>query len=112
VSIQMSREESMSHSQVFVWKSPYSPRLEKVGPGEEQSQEHAHKSFVVKGIVHKEYILVGQSILHTTRMLYSDCKRICEDVRFEVFTAVTMKNGVFWHVTTCGSCKNRRFGGT
>jgi hypothetical protein len=33
-------------------------------------------------------------------------------VGFEVFTAVTMKNGVFWDVTPCGSCKNRRFGGT
>jgi hypothetical protein len=33
-------------------------------------------------------------------------------VRFEVFTAVTMKNGVFWDVTPCGSCENRRFGGT
>jgi hypothetical protein len=33
-------------------------------------------------------------------------------VRFEVFTAVTMKNGVFWDVTPYGSCKNRRFGGT
>jgi hypothetical protein len=30
-------------------------------------------------------------------------------VKFEVFTAVTMKNGVFWVVTPCGSCKNRRF---
>jgi hypothetical protein len=26
-------------------------------------------------------------------------------VRFEVLTAVTMKNGVFWVVTPCGSCK-------
>jgi hypothetical protein len=33
-------------------------------------------------------------------------------VRFEVFTAVTMKNGIFWDVTPCGSCNNRRFGGT
>jgi hypothetical protein len=33
-------------------------------------------------------------------------------VRFEVFTVVTMKNGVFWDVTPCGSFKNRRFGGT
>jgi hypothetical protein len=24
----------------------------------------------------------------------------------------SMKNGVFWVVTPCGSCKNRRFGGT
>jgi hypothetical protein len=39
-------------------------------------------------------------------------KVISERVRFEVFTAVTMKNGVFWDVTPCGSCKNPRFGGT
>jgi hypothetical protein len=32
-----------------------------------------------------------------------------KNVRFEVFTAVTMKNGVFWDVTPCGSYKNRRF---
>jgi hypothetical protein len=24
----------------------------------------------------------------------------------------TLKNGVFWDVTPCGSCKNRRFGRT
>jgi hypothetical protein len=30
-------------------------------------------------------------------------------VRYEVFTAVTMKNGVFWDVTPCGSCKNLVF---
>jgi hypothetical protein len=33
-------------------------------------------------------------------------------VRFEVFTAVTMKSGVFWDITPCGSCNIRRFGGT
>jgi hypothetical protein len=33
-------------------------------------------------------------------------------VRFEVFTAVNMKNGVFWDVTQWDSCKNRRFRGT
>jgi hypothetical protein len=30
-------------------------------------------------------------------------------VRFEAFTAVTMKN-VFWDVALCRSCVNRRFG--
>jgi hypothetical protein len=30
--------------------------------------------------------------------------RIGEEVK-------TLKNGVFWDVTPCGSCKNRRFGG-
>jgi hypothetical protein len=39
-------------------------------------------------------------------------KHRLESVRFEVFTAVAMKNGVFWDVTPCGSCKSRRFGGT
>jgi hypothetical protein len=33
-------------------------------------------------------------------------------IKFEFFAAVTMKNGVFWDVTPCGSCENRRFGGT
>jgi hypothetical protein len=32
-------------------------------------------------------------------------------VRFEVFTPVTVKNGVVWEVTPCGSCKNQRCGG-
>jgi hypothetical protein len=33
-------------------------------------------------------------------------------VRFEAFTAVTMKNVVFWVVALCRSCVNRCFGGT
>jgi hypothetical protein len=37
---------------------------------------------------------------------------ISGSVRFEVFTAVTLKNAVFWDAAPCGSCKNRRFGGT
>jgi hypothetical protein len=27
----------------------------------------------------------------------------------ELETMLTLKNGVFWDVTPCGSCKNRRF---
>jgi hypothetical protein len=30
----------------------------------------------------------------------------------DVFSEVTMKNGVIWDVTPCGPCKNRHFGGT
>jgi hypothetical protein len=40
---------------------------------------------------------------------------ICKDikfVRFEVFTAVTMKIAVFWDVAPCSFCVNRRFGGS
>jgi hypothetical protein len=32
--------------------------------------------------------------------------------KFEGSAAVTMKNAVFWDVTPCSSCKNRRFEGT
>jgi hypothetical protein len=49
-------------------------------------------------------------VLKCTRILSNMNLKIY--VRFEVFRAVTMKNGVFWDVTPCGSCKNRRFGGT
>jgi hypothetical protein len=33
-------------------------------------------------------------------------------IGFKVFKAVAMKNAVFWDVAPCGSCENRRFGGT
>jgi hypothetical protein len=40
-------------------------------------------------------------------------KLLMKHARFEVFTAVTMKNGdVLRDVTACGSRKNRRFVGT
>jgi hypothetical protein len=35
-----------------------------------------------------------------------------EDVGFEVFTAVTMKNAVFWDMALCGFIINQRFEGT
>jgi hypothetical protein len=38
-----------------------------------------------------------------TRTCVTDvCKHTIIRVRFEVFTAVTMKNGIFWDVTPCG----------
>jgi hypothetical protein len=43
--------------------------------------------------------------------LYRLGRQAHSHLRFEVFTAVTMKNGVFWDVTPCESCKNLRFGG-
>jgi hypothetical protein len=36
----------------------------------------------------------------------------CRSDCFVVFTAVTMKNAVFWDVAPSRSCVNRRFGGT
>jgi hypothetical protein len=51
-------------------------------------------------------------ILHILQNQYTWYMKGKYCVRFEVFTAVTMKNAVFWDVTPYGSCKNRRFGGT
>jgi hypothetical protein len=53
--------------------------------------------------------LVVLSVIHFRHNSYHSIHYF---VRFEVFTAVTMKNGVFWVVAPCGSCKNRRFGVT
>jgi hypothetical protein len=39
-------------------------------------------------------------------------ERIWKNVRFDVFTAVTVKNAVFWDVAPCRYFVNRRFGGT
>jgi hypothetical protein len=39
-------------------------------------------------------------------------RRWTNGLRFEVFTAVTMNNVVFWDVAPYRSCVNRRFGGT
>jgi hypothetical protein len=47
---------------------------------------------------------------------YNNAERNVHDlllfVRFEVFTAVIMKNAVFWDVAPCRYFVNRRFGGT
>jgi hypothetical protein len=61
----------------------------------------------------RDEVAGGWSKLHNEELhdLYS-LPSMITIVRFEVITAVTMKNGVFWDVTPCGSCKNRRFGGT
>jgi hypothetical protein len=40
----------------------------------------------------------------------SKIEKYVKIVGFEVFTAVTMKNAVFWDVTPCGFIVNRRFG--
>jgi hypothetical protein len=49
---------------------------------------------------------------NTGKLLKYNSKHYVTYIRFEVFMAVTMKIGVFWDVTPCGSCKNPCFGGT
>jgi hypothetical protein len=55
----------------------------------------------------KKFINIHQTVMGFFLNLTNE-----KDVRFEGFTAVTIKNGVFWDVTPCGSCKNRGFRGT
>jgi hypothetical protein len=49
---------------------------------------------------------------HRYNSLESDGQCSYKFVGFEVFTAATANNAVFWDMAPCGSCKNRRFGRT
>jgi hypothetical protein len=64
----------------------------------------------VTSIQHRWY--PDKVLLTLATVKASDVTKSVTHVRFEVFTAVTMKKGVFWGVMLCGSCKNRRFEGT
>jgi hypothetical protein len=57
------------------------------------------------------YVVGTQPAIELRTLDFPFLKHDC-CLRFEVFTPVTMKNGVFWDVTPCGPCKNRRFIGT
>jgi hypothetical protein len=57
-------------------------------------------------------VLISNNTPSILSVYLSPSGHIPKYVRFEVFTAVSMKNGVFWDVTPCGSSKNRRFWGT
>jgi hypothetical protein len=84
--------------------------MRRIGAGWETNEETRTLALVV----------VSSGSLHTTNVSASEGHtRVLRKpkitfgfVRFEVFTAVTMKNAVFLDVTPCGSCKNRRFGET
>jgi hypothetical protein len=60
--------------------------------------------------IEEESITVAMQIaMARVPVLFKKVVRICElgDTR-----KYLLKNGFFWDVTPCGSCKNRRFGGT
>jgi hypothetical protein len=54
----------------------------------------------------------GKRPLRKSNARVDNIKMYLGCVRFEVFTAVTMKNAVFWLVPPCGFRKSRRFGET
>jgi hypothetical protein len=59
----------------------------------------------------KIHIICHRSIL-IVRVILNIYETKLNGIRFEVFTAVTMKNAVFWDVAPCRYFVNRRFGGT
>jgi hypothetical protein len=74
-----------------------------------------HSRTLLNGTVHQHLWATVQ--LRTGSLLSRylprwSCVTCAYFVRFEVSTAGTVKKGVFWDVTPCGSCKNRRFGGS
>jgi hypothetical protein len=69
-------------------------------------------STVLASAVQTERIIILQLHLEESAGLRINYRRKLHPVSFEVFTAVTMKNYVFWNVTPGGSGKSRRFGGT
>jgi hypothetical protein len=71
--------------------------------------KNADFSFPLRLSLHivKEYseTLQIKSLYSRYKSVVTCCNQLIH-VRFEVFTAVNMKNGDFWDVTPCGSCKN------
>jgi hypothetical protein len=51
-------------------------------------------------------------LVQYTEIFCSLLNKTSKYLRFEVFTAVTIKNVVFWDVAPCRYFVNRRFGGT
>jgi hypothetical protein len=60
-------------------KSSNSPRWKKVRQVKSEVNSMLIIFFDIRGIVHKEFVLAGQSILHTTVMFYGNCMKMCED---------------------------------
>jgi hypothetical protein len=66
------------------------------------------QNFVLSSAVKEGRIRIYKAIILPV-VLYG-CESWSLIVREEYILRV--KNGVFWDVAPCGSCKNRRFGGT
>jgi hypothetical protein len=67
-----------------------------------------HRPVVLNGVATSSMV----TAFVTFRKLTLYRLTVHEYVRFDVFTAVAMKNADFWNMTPCNSCKNQRFGGT
>jgi hypothetical protein len=72
----------------------------------------AHKIYVHSSDIYKSSKISSSRISTVSHGGVIFLSAILTNARFEVFTAVIMKNAVFWDVAACTSCVNRRFGGT
>jgi hypothetical protein len=58
---------------------PNSLRVEKARQVKSKVKSMLITFFVIKGVVHREFVLAGQAvILYTTVTLYGDCMKLCE----------------------------------
>jgi hypothetical protein len=64
---------------VFEWKSPNSPEPKKASPVKSKVKSMIITVFDNKRIVHKEFVLAGQSVLHAIVTFYGDCMKMCKD---------------------------------
>jgi hypothetical protein len=77
-------------------------------------QQLASYEYISKATyIYTREISLQETFSRVRREVYTCCEpKGLRVERLVVFTAVAMKNGVFWDVTPCNCCKNRRFGGT
>jgi hypothetical protein len=84
------------------------------GPSQSEFQQMVESDKATGTVKHRDYWQERfgdpQECVHADNV--PSFKETVFCLRFEVFTVVTMKNGVFWDDALCGSCKNRSFGGT
>jgi hypothetical protein len=64
----------------------------------------ASKTIITPGNILDQFSLIEEIQVNLLNTIFY--------LRFELLTGMTVKNGVSWDVTPCGSCKNRRFEGT
>jgi hypothetical protein len=93
----------------FIW---YSQRCYVKGTVPARAKERKEHKLLVQNLL-KNICWKHENVRKQIKIEWmKHCKIIYPIVRFEVFTAVTMKNAVFWDVTPSRSCVNRRFGVT
>jgi hypothetical protein len=65
--------------QSFQWKCPNSPKPKKARKAKVKVKSMLIIFFDIKGIVHKTFVLAGQTVSHTSVTIYDDCMKMCED---------------------------------